>query len=74
MLVLSRRNNESIIIDDRIKVRVLGISGKKVKLAVEAPPDVKVHRNEVWEAIQRAGKDQEGPKSDIVAVRCPMTT
>lgn len=56
MLVLSRKKNESIVIDDRIKIVVVEIRGDKVRLGVEAPKDVPVNQEEVWEAIQREKK------------------
>ena len=51
MLVLSRKKNESIIINDDITVTVIEIRGDKVRLGIEAPKDVSVHRREVYEAI-----------------------
>jgi len=58
MLVLSRKKNESIIIDGRITVHVIKIRGDKVRLGVDAPKEVPVHRKEVYEAIRRQeGKD-----------------
>ena len=56
MLVLSRMANESIIIgegDDQIKIVVVNIRGDKVRIGVEAPKEVPVHRHEVYEAIQK---------------------
>lgn len=53
MLVLSRKKNESIVIHDDITVVVVEIRGDKVRLGVEAPKEVPVHRREVYEAIQR---------------------
>lgn len=52
MLVLSRKKNESIIINDHIVVTVVEIRGDKVRLGIDAPKDVSVHRREVYEAIQ----------------------
>ena len=52
MLVLSRKKNESIIINDHITVTVVEIRGDKVRLGIDAPKDVSVHRREVYEAIQ----------------------
>ena len=52
MLVLSRKKNESIIINDQITVTVVEIRGDKVRLGIDAPKDVSVHRREVYEAIQ----------------------
>jgi carbon storage regulator len=54
MLVLSRKKNESIVIDDRIKIVVVEIRGDKVRLGVEAPKEVPVHRQEVYDAIKRS--------------------
>jgi carbon storage regulator len=56
MLVLSRKKNESIVIDDRIVITVVEIRGDKVRLGIEAPRDVPVHRSEVYEAIHRAAE------------------
>ena len=53
MLVLSRKKNVSIIINDDITIVVVEIRGDKVRLGVEAPKEVPVHRNEVYEAIRR---------------------
>ena len=54
MLVLSRKKNESIIINDNIIVTVVEIRGDKVRLGFDAPKDVPIHRREVYDAIQRA--------------------
>jgi carbon storage regulator len=53
MLVLSRTRDESIIIGDHVVVTVVDVRGDKVKLGIEAPQDVTVHRREVYEAIRR---------------------
>ncbi len=53
MLVLSRKKNESIVIDNDITIVVVEIRGDKVRLGVEAPKEVPVHRREVYEAIKR---------------------
>lgn len=54
MLVLSRKKNESIVINDDITIVVVEIRGDKVRLGIEAPKEVPVHRNEVYEAIQKS--------------------
>lgn len=54
MLVLSRKKNESIVINNDIRIVVVEIRGDKVRLGVEAPREVPVHRHEVYEAIQRS--------------------
>ncbi|MCE9548049.1 MAG: carbon storage regulator CsrA [Planctomycetia bacterium] len=53
MLVLSRQRDESIIIGDNIIVTVVDVRGDKVRLGIEAPTEIPVHRHEVYEAIQR---------------------
>lgn len=53
MLVLSRKPNEKIVISDHITLTVVEVRGDKVRLGIEAPPDVTVHRQEVYDAIQR---------------------
>jgi carbon storage regulator len=57
MLVLSRKKNESIVINNDITIVVVEIRGDKVRLGVEAPKEVPVHRREVYDAIQRANAD-----------------
>ncbi len=56
MLVLSRKKNESIVINDNIVITVVEVRGDKVRLGVVAPKDVAVHRQEVFEAIQTGGE------------------
>jgi carbon storage regulator len=63
MLVLSRKKNESIIINDDITVTVVEIRGDKVRLGIDAPKDVSVHRQEVWEAIQGQARVHDGNPS-----------
>lgn len=53
MLVLSRQRDESIFIGDNIKITVVDIRGDKVRLGIEAPTEIPVHRNEIYERIQR---------------------
>jgi carbon storage regulator len=60
MLVLSRRMGETLVIADNIKLTVLGVSGGQVRLGIEAPRDISVHREEIYQKIQRE-QDQEQP-------------
>ncbi len=53
MLVLSRQRDETIIIGDNIEITVVDIRGDKVRLGINAPRDIQVHRKEVYEAIRR---------------------
>ena len=54
MLVLSRKKNESIVINNDITIVVVEIRGDKVRLGVEAPKETPVHRREVYDAIKRS--------------------
>ena len=56
MLVLSRQRDETIMIGDDIEITVVDIRGEKVRLGINAPPHVPVHRKEVYEAIKREGQ------------------
>ena len=58
MLVLSRQRDESIIIGDNIVITVVDIRGDKVRLGIQAPTEIPVHRQEVYEAIQRERMSQ----------------
>ncbi len=63
MLVLSRKKGESVIIRENIVVTVVEIRGDKVRLGIEAPEDVPVHRREVYEAIKRVeGSQTKSPE------------
>jgi carbon storage regulator len=53
MLVLSRQRDESIMIGDNIVVTIVDIRGDKVRLGINAPTEIPVHRQEIYEAIQR---------------------
>ena len=65
MLVLSRKKNESIVINNDITIVVVEIRGDKVRLGVEAPKEVPVHRREVYDAINRMNQDKT--KSEAAA-------
>jgi carbon storage regulator len=71
MLVLSRKKNESIVINDDITIVVVEIRGDKVRLGVEAPKEVPVHRREVFDAIHRnetsGGKEADKPDESATA-------
>lgn len=78
MLVLSRKRDESIIIGDGIVITVVDIRGDKVRIGIDAPSEVPVHRQEVYEAIQREhiralglkpDKQDKTPASEILARR-----
>ncbi len=64
MLVLTRKLGESIAIDDHIKIRVVQIKGKQVRLGIEAPKETKIHREEVYLAIQDTNKESSTVSSE----------
>ncbi|MBL8851735.1 MAG: carbon storage regulator CsrA [Planctomycetaceae bacterium] len=60
MLVLSRHRDESIIINDNIVVTIVDIRGDKVRLGIQAPSNIPVHRQEIYDAIQREKARETG--------------
>lgn len=67
MLVLSRQRDESIIVGDNVQITIVDIRGDKVRLGIEAPPDISVHRKEVFDAIQRENRKAAGMTSEELA-------
>jgi carbon storage regulator len=59
MLVLSRQKDESIIIGDDVEITIVDVRGDKVRLGINAPKSVSVHRKEVYEAIQREKAEKQ---------------
>jgi carbon storage regulator len=59
MLVLSRKRDERIVIGDNIVITVVDVRGDKVRLGIEAPPEVPVHRQEILDALKRAEAAQK---------------
>lgn len=57
MLILSRKLNESIVIDGRIVITIVRVDGDQIKLGIQAPADVPVHRQEVYEEIQKNNRE-----------------
>lgn len=62
MLILTRRAGEMIMIGDSVMVKVLGIRGGQVKIGIEAPSEVPVHRHEIYERIQ---VERDLPSEDV---------
>jgi carbon storage regulator len=68
MLVLSRKKNESIVVDDSIVITVVEIRGDKVRLGIEAPREVPIHRSEVRDAMAAAQAEAEPPVNVVPSV------
>jgi len=66
MLVLTRKLGESIAIDDHIKIVVVQIKGKQVRLGIKAPKETKIHREEVYKAIQ--DQNEEAAQTDLTSI------
>tara|TARA_B100000482_G_C12418915_1_gene224289 strand:- start:309 stop:509 length:201 start_codon:yes stop_codon:yes gene_type:complete len=66
MLILTRRIGETLMVGDDVTITVLGVKGNQVRIGVNAPKDVAVHREEIYERIQseKAGNDTENEPSD----------
>lgn len=67
MLILTRRIGESVVIGDDIHITVLGVKGNQVRLGVNAPKDVSVHREEIYQRIQFE-KEAEGKSGNTASV------
>jgi carbon storage regulator len=72
MLVLSRQRDESIIIGDNVVITVVDVRGDKVKLGIDAPKEIPVHRREVYEAIQRENRQAALLKPDDAQLLGPQ--
>ncbi len=69
MLILARKENESIILNDDIEITIVNIKGDHVKIGVKAPRDVKVFRKEIYEEIQKANIEASKINIDTEAVK-----
>lgn len=68
MLVLTRKSNESIIINGNIEIKVIEVEAGKVKLGIKAPKEIDIHRKEVYEEIQEENKKAALGKLDLKGI------
>ena len=73
MLVLSRQRDETIMIGDNIEVTVVDIRGDKVRLGINAPKEISVHRKEVYEAIRRENQDAASVRGELPRLGAPLS-
>ncbi|WP_282706885.1 carbon storage regulator CsrA [Natroniella acetigena] len=67
MLILTRKEDEAIVVDDQIKVKVLEVKGGRVQLGIEAPRSIAIHREEVYHKIQAENKEAAQIKGGLAA-------
>ena len=64
MLILTRRKGEALVIGDEVTVTVLSVQGNQVRIGINAPKDVAVHREEIWEKIRDQDEDEQAEIED----------
>jgi len=73
MLILTRRVGETLMIGDSVSVTVLGVKGNQVRIGINAPKDVSVHREEIYQRIHREGGDENADLHEDVQEDLPQT-
>ena len=65
MLILTRRIGEKIVIDDDVTITILGVKGNQVRVGIEAPREVQVHREEIYQRILKERSNGAGRSSEL---------
>ena len=65
MLILTRRVGETLMIGDDVTVTVLGVKGNQVRIGINAPKEISVHREEIYERIKREQETQDGEAQPV---------
>ncbi|MEM9601896.1 MAG: carbon storage regulator CsrA [Pseudomonadota bacterium] len=65
MLILTRRVGETLVIGDEVTVTVLGVKGNQVRIGVNAPKEVSVHRQEIYDRIKQEQADSDDASNDV---------
>jgi carbon storage regulator len=64
MLILTRRVGEKLVIGENVTVTVLGVKGNQIRIGIDAPPEVKVHREEIFQRILKEREELEGTQGN----------
>jgi carbon storage regulator len=71
MLILTRKPGEAVVISDNIEVVVVAIEGGQIRLGINAPSSVRIHRKELYERIQNANREAATQKQSIPSIKLP---
>lgn len=73
MLILTRRIGESLQIGDNVKITVLSVRGNQIQIGIDAPPEVSVHREEIYERLKREQRERGGDQTNLSFAKKTIT-